>query len=475
MTSRIEALQNAAAAFDAGDFETRLAGLVAIPSSSQDPARAADLGRYLQQGIGPWLDALGFHWELHPNPKPGVGPILLAERLEGEDLPTVITYGHGDTVRGMEAQWSAGRTPWELRREQHPDGARWYGRGSADNKGQHAINLFALEQVLQARGGRLGANVKLVLETGEEVGSPGLRDFVAAHAARLAADVFIASDGPRVTPTTPTLATGTRGNYHFDLVVAPRNGGVHSGHWGGLTTDPAIVLSHALACIADRNGRILVEGWRPAPLSPEITSMLAGCPVDMGGAAATLEPGWGEPGLSPAEKLYAWNSFIVLAMLCGAPEAPANALAPRAHAHCQIRYVPQTAPETLMPALRAHLDAAGFAEVKIDNPRIGMAGSASDANDPWVGWAAASMARSLGQKIQHIPATSGGMPGDVFQDHLNTTLIWIPHGHNGCQQHGPDEHLLVAAAREGVLAFAGLWWDLGTPETAEGAPPRRGR
>ena len=121
MTTRIEALQNAAAAFDAGAFERRLAGLVAIPSASQDPARAPALERYLQEGIGPWLDALGFHWELHPNPKPGAGPILLAERLEADELPTVITYGHGDTVRGMEAQWSAGRTPWELRHEPHPD------------------------------------------------------------------------------------------------------------------------------------------------------------------------------------------------------------------------------------------------------------------------------------------------------------------------------------------------------------------
>ena len=191
---------------------------------------------------------------------PGFGPILTAERIEDAARPTVLTYGHGDTVRGLDEQWRDGLDPWVLTEE----GDRWYGRGTADNKGQHALNLRALEAVLAERGGKLGFNVKLVLETSEERGSPGLREFVAAQPGRLAADVLIASDGPRVMPEVPTIATGTRGTFHFDLVVDLRPGGVHSGHWGGLTTDPAIVLAHALGAIIDRHGNILVRDWLPA-------------------------------------------------------------------------------------------------------------------------------------------------------------------------------------------------------------------
>ena len=134
--------------------------------------------------------------------------------------PTVLTYGHGDTVRGLDDQWRAGLDPWALTEE----GDRWYGRGTADNKGQHALNLSALEAVLAERGGKLGFNLKLVLETSEERGSVGLREFVAAHADELRADVLIASDGPRVMPEVPTIATGTRGTFHFDLVVDLRPG-----------------------------------------------------------------------------------------------------------------------------------------------------------------------------------------------------------------------------------------------------------
>jgi len=39
--------------------------------------------------------------------------ILTAERMEGNG-PTVLTYGHGDTVRGLDDQWREGLSPWVL-------------------------------------------------------------------------------------------------------------------------------------------------------------------------------------------------------------------------------------------------------------------------------------------------------------------------------------------------------------------------
>ena len=46
---------------------------------------------------------------------------------------------------------------------------------------------------------------------------------------------------------------------------------------------------------------------------------------------------------------------------------------------------------------------------------------------------------------------------------LAAPLVWIPHSYNGCKQHGPNEHFLIAPAREGITAYAGIWWDLGEP------------
>ncbi|MDQ2764201.1 MAG: M20/M25/M40 family metallo-hydrolase, partial [Pseudomonadota bacterium] len=166
MASRDGALARALTFFDSNGFRDRLAELVAIPSTSQDPGHQADVQRYLADAIKPWLERMGFVTEIHPNPAAGFGPILFAERLEGPDRPTILTYGHGDTVRGLDDQWRNGLSPWKLVQE----GDHWYGRGSADNKGQHALNLSALEAVLAERGGTLNFNLKLVLETSEERG-----------------------------------------------------------------------------------------------------------------------------------------------------------------------------------------------------------------------------------------------------------------------------------------------------------------
>jgi acetylornithine deacetylase/succinyl-diaminopimelate desuccinylase-like protein len=462
MGTRDEAITRALAVFDGGEFRDRLAALVAIPSISQDPGHEADVRRYLEQDIRPWLERMGFAVAIHPNPVEGFGPILTAERMEDASCPTILTYGHGDTVRGLEHQWRCDLEPWRL----HEDGDRWFGRGTADNKGQHALNLLALEAVLAERGGHLGFNLKLVLETCEERGSIGLREFVGVNRQRLAADVLIGSDGPRVAPEVPTIATGTRGTFHFDLVVDLRPGGVHSGHWGGLAADPAVILAHTIGAIIDRNGRILVRDWLPRNgLTPEMQAILEGCPVEGGGEAAQIDPGWGEPGLTPAEKIYGWASFIVLAMISGQPENPVNAVAPNARAHCQIRYTVDSGAAEFAPALRRHLDAAGFGMVRIENAGIGMPASRTDPSHPWVRFVAASMEKSLGRRVQVIPNSSGGLPGDVFADHLTTPLVWIPHSYNGCKQHGPDEHLLIAPARQGMAAMAGLWWDLGEART----------
>ena len=457
MSSRALAISSSLAFFDAGGFRDRLAALVAIPSTMQDPAFEADVWRYLREAIEPWVTRMGFTATIHPNPRPGFGPIMVAERIEDASYRTVLTYGHGDTVRGLDEQWDEGLKPWELNEQ----GDRWYGRGTADNKGQHATHLTALEHVLAARGGKLGFNLKLVLEMSEERGSTGLREFVAAHTAELAADVLIASDGPRVAAAIPTVTTGTRGSWGCDLSVRLRPGGVHSGNWGGMIVDPVVVLSHALASISDRHGKILVRDWLPRNgLPAAVRGALAGLELSSE-ESATIDPNWGEPGFTSAEKVFGWTSFIVLAMIAGRPDAPVNAVAPWASANIQLRYTVDSDVAGFEAALRRHLDDAGFREVLIENAKIGMPASRTDLSNPWVGWTVRSLEASLGKRVQVIPNGGGGLPGDVFVDYLGVPLVWIPLSYNGCKQHGPNEHFLIAPAREGLAAYAGLWWDLG--------------
>ncbi|MEK9662202.1 MAG: M20/M25/M40 family metallo-hydrolase, partial [Alphaproteobacteria bacterium] len=318
--------------FDSGAFTAELAALVARPAPSQVADSLPGLRAYLEDGVAAPLTALGFDCALHDNPVDGAGPLLIARRHEDTARPTVLIYGHGDTVAGQDERWRDGLSPFALVTEE----GRLYGRGTADNKGQHWINLAALRTVIESRG-RLGFNVTILLESDEEMGSRGLAYFCAANRDLLAADVLIASDGPRLDPARATVVLGSRGLQNFRLRVALRDGAHHSGNWGGLIADPGTILAHALASLTDARGAIAVPEWRPDTLTGNVRALFAGLDPSGGPGAPTIDPDWGEPGLSPAERVYGWNSFAVLALQSGNPEQPQNAIQPAAEAVCQLR------------------------------------------------------------------------------------------------------------------------------------------
>ena len=463
--TRDAAMTRVADYFDGGTFQAELAALVAIRSESQNPAEdaRAELRRYLDEAMKPRLTALGFDCEVVANTDPAGGPFLIGERVEGANLPTILTYGHGDTVRGQAGMWRDDRDPWVLSEE----GERLYGRGSADNKSQHLINIAAIEAVLAERGS-LGFNVRIVIETGEETGSPGLPELFRAHRDRLTADVLIASDGPRLQPEVPCMFMGARGGMTFDLVVETHEGAHHSGNWGGLLSDPAMILAHALAAITDRRGQIRVPEWRPGTLTNSIRAALADLPVE-GGEGPAVNPDWGEEGLTPAERVFGWNSFAVLAMVSGVPDAPVNAISGWARATCQLRYVVGTDPTEIVPALRRHLDAAGFEDVQIrPHDRGFFAATRLDPDHPWVDFVAASIRDTSGGPLHILPNLAGSLPNESFVDILGLPTIWVPHSYRGCSQHAPNEHVLKPLCRDALRVMAGLFWDIG----AGGTPAR---
>jgi acetylornithine deacetylase/succinyl-diaminopimelate desuccinylase-like protein len=283
----------------------------------------------------------------------------------------------------------------------------------------------------------------------------------------MAADVLIASDGPRLQPGRPTLYLGTRGALNFDLSLDLRAGGHHSGNWGGLLRNPGIVLAHAIASITDANGAIRVPEWRPDSLTPSVRAALADLVVEGGGDGPGIDADWGEPGLTPAERVFGWCSFEVLAFVTGNPDKPVNAIPPRASAHCQLRYVVGVDAADIVPALRRHLDRNGFSMVQLAPARDGFFAATRLAPDhPWVKWTADSIARTVGAKPAILPNLGGSLPNDVFAHVLGLPTVWIPHSYAACSQHAPNEHLLAPMAREALAIMAGLFWDLGEAGSA---------
>jgi len=457
--TREAAISKAEAYFDSGAFKADLARLVAIPTESQNPDCAGNLLTYVETEMRPLLESLGFTCRILNHPK-AKGPFLLAERIEDPLLPTILGYGHGDVIRGLDETWNAGLSPWILTERDE----RWYGRGVVDNKGQHAINIAGMRAVLETRG-RLGFNAKYLIEMGEEMGSPGLRELCHEQRELLSADVLIASDGPRLNAERPTIFLGARGVVTFDLSINVRDGGHHSGNWGGLLSDPAIQLAHALASITSPTGQIRIHEWVPKELPAAVRRALADCEVDGGPDGPTIDPEWGEPGLTPAEQVFGWCSFDVLAMKAGVPETPVNAIPPSAWARCQLRFVVGIDPDDILPALRRHLDRHGFPMIQISESDDPFNATRLDPEDAWVTWVAAALARTMGMPPAILPNLGGSLPNDIFSEVLSLRTIWVPHSYPGCSQHAPNEHLPIGIARGGLAMMAGLYWDLGTGET----------
>ncbi|WP_027349098.1 M20 family metallopeptidase [Halotalea alkalilenta] len=455
--TRSTVVADAGAYVEGGAFLNEMRARLAIPSESPREDSAPDHLRYLNEQMCPMLEGMGFTCRILPNPRLERLPAMFAERIEDSSLPTILTYGHGDVLWGMAGDWKEDRSPWEATLA----GGRIYGRGAVDNKGQHTINLAALRLVLEARG-RLGFNVKVLIEMGEESGSPGLAEMAQDHRDLLAADVLIASDGPRVSTHMPTVFLGARGGHGFHLICELREGAYHSGNWGGLLPNAGIRLAHALATITDAKGRINIREWTPGTIPANVHAALNKIEMEVGPDDPETDPSWGEPNLTGPEQVYGWCNFEVLAFHCGRPEAPVNAIPGTAKATCQLRYVVGVDRDRILPALREHLDANGFDDIRIEPMDRGFfRATRTDPDNPWTRLVVASIKRTTGKEPAVQPNFGGSLPNEVFAETLGMPTIWIPHSHPSCSQHAPDEHMMVSVAKEAAQMMAGLFWDIG--------------
>ena len=453
--TRADAVTRAQQMIHSGEFLTELDRRVAYQTESQNPEKRDALAAYLTENLQPAFREMEFSTRLIESPA-GKGPYLLADYRENASAPTVLVYGHGDVVDGMVGEWRNNLDPWRTTQV----GNRVYGRGTADNKGQHSINMASLRAVREMRGGKLGFNVKFIIETGEEIGSPDLPQVCEKLREELKADLLLASDGPRLSAERPTLFLGCRGGIRIHLDVNLRDGGHHSGNWGGVLANPATILASAIASLVDSHGRLQLEALKPPPLSNRIRAALADVEVKPTADEPALSENWGEDGLSAAERLYAWNTLEVLAMSSGNIEKPANAIPGRASAVLQLRFVVGTRVDNVADAIRAHLHARGFPMVEVSATQR-FAASRTDLDSPWIDWTADSIRRTTGKAPAVLPNFGGSLPNDVFTDILELPTMWVPHSYPGCSQHAPDEHILLSVTEEALGIMAGLFWDLG--------------
>ncbi|MGN6575071.1 MAG: dipeptidase [Nocardioides sp.] len=261
------------------------------------------------------------------------------------EAPTVLLYAHYDVQPPLvEEAWHT--PPFELTER---DG-RWYGRGTADCKGNILMHLTAL----RALGDDVPVHLKLVVEGSEEQGTGGLEEFVPGHADLLRADSILVCDTGNAAVGRPAATVSLRGMVNVVVTVEALGTELHSGMFGGAAPDALAALVAMLASLRDGDGNTTVKGldntqtWSGEPY-PE--DQFRGDSTAVEGASLL---GTG----SVSDMLWARPAITVLGIDCPPVVGSASAIVPRAAARLNLRIPPGTGPDEAEAALVEHLHAA---------------------------------------------------------------------------------------------------------------------
>jgi acetylornithine deacetylase/succinyl-diaminopimelate desuccinylase-like protein len=423
-------------------YVERLRAAVRIPSVSSRPRDMEEMVAFLQDV----LEEEG--WRVYVLPTPGA-PVVLAHA--GPNGEGVLLYGHYD-VQPAEPLEPWASPPFE---PSERDG-RLYGRGVADNKGQHLAHILGVGAAREAWG-EVPLPVTLILEGEEESSSPHLAAFAQTHRGALAARVAVVSDGPMAPGDRPLIALGVRGILSFRLEATGADQDQHSGNKGGLVPDPAMRLAHALASLCTPQGDIRVPGFSEGvrPVGPAEEAMLAALPFDEEEARRVL-------GLPPHEELLRGPAYYrrltlepvlhVNALSAGTMEQDRTVVPHTARARLDARLVADQDPDRVEQALRAHL-ARVAPWVRFE--RLGaMPPSRTDPRTPWVGPVAQALAKVHGQAPMILPALGGSLPDYVFTRVLGLPSLIVPYANADEQNHAPNENLRLDLFLRGIRATA---------------------
>ena len=382
----------------------------------------------------------------------------------GPDAPTVLLYAHHDVQPvGTPERWNS--PPFEPTER---DG-RLYGRGAADDKAGVLAHVAAIRAWMTARGA-LPVNVKVIVEGEEEIGSPTLDAFLAAHGDELRADVIVLTDLTNWKVGWPSLTYALRGMADVTVTVRSLTQPVHSGMWGGAVPDALTGTIRLLATLHDERGAIAVPGFADdvRPLSDDERARLdaLGADPDEFRREVRMLDGVqfvGDERHSLLERFWMQPTITPIGMDVPRVAESSNTLLCEVRAKLSCRLAPGQDPARTLAALRDHLQASApwglHVEVEIgeNNPAW-----VTEPGGPAWDAAAAAMTAAYGRE----PAAMGCGGSIPFVQPFSDAFGGAPCLLVGVEDpasnaHGEDESLHLEDFAKACLTEAFLLAELG--------------
>ena len=453
----------------------RLVDWLRIPSVSAQPQHKADCVA-AAEWVRDQLLAIGFTASLRQTPShpvvvahhPGPGGMPSDRRRaqpEGVNRPAkapphLLYYGHYDVQPADPFElWTS--PPFDPQIIQGPHGRRVVARGAVDDKGQTMMWIEALRAWHRIAGGPPCA-ITAVIEGEEEIGSPNLAPFLAAHAPELKADVAVISDTGMWDINTPALSTRLRGMCYVQLDLKAASRDLHSGMYGGSALNPLNLITKILGDLHDADGRIQLPGFYDGV--PELSAAQRASWQSLGFSEHDflgdigLSVPVGEKDRGPLERLWARPTADINGIWGGYTGAGSKTvIASEAHAKVSFRLVPGQDHEKVFESFRAFVqarlpaDAKASFEVFSSSPGIEV-----PADSRFIRAAQTALAGEYGK-----PAAMIGCGGSIpvvssLKDILGLDTVLMGFGLDDDQVHSPNEKFDLRCFHGGTRSHARL-------------------
>jgi acetylornithine deacetylase/succinyl-diaminopimelate desuccinylase-like protein len=419
-------------------------------------------------------------------------PLLYAEwprKVPG--AKTVLFYMHLDGQPVVDREW-AQPSPWKPVVKKRSSAGAWeivssellfapaldsdlrvFARSASDDKAPIMMLLAAFDG-LKELGADPAINVKVLLDSEEEKGSPSIRAVAQAHKDLLACDALLILDGPRHQSERPTLVFGNRGAARVTLVVYGPKQPLHSGHYGNYVPNPAVRLARLIASMKDDHGRVTVAGYYDRT---RLTAAEKKVLAETGDDEAAIRRRTGiktaervGPNLQEAIQFPSLNVRGMAAASVG--DKASNIIPHQAIADFDLRTTPEAPPEYLFGLLQKHVRAQGYHLV--DGPpgdaeraahdklatltmERGSRAARTPLDAPVGKWVHAALQQSSqsGPPVR-IRMMGGSVPTDTLVEILGAPFVIVPLVNGDNNQHTFDENLRIGHYVEGIGAITGL-------------------
>jgi acetylornithine deacetylase/succinyl-diaminopimelate desuccinylase-like protein len=245
---------------DKSSYTTLLREFVAHKSISTDIAFQASISKTVD-----WLSELfkanGFKVQILKGNS--TNPVVLASFSDNTSKETVLIYGHYD-VQPADIADGWNHEPFDIIEADN----RLIGRGVVDNKGQLAIHMSTIFELIKS--GNLKYQIKFLIEGNEETSNPDLEGLITTYKNDLKTNHILVSDGEMLGDR-PTIDISLRGGLNLNLKFKTASNNLHSGIYGGAVPSAPWEMVRFLSKIYDSDQRITIPEYysQVDPITPE--------------------------------------------------------------------------------------------------------------------------------------------------------------------------------------------------------------